>query len=326
LSGIPPVRDNEIIRPLINSQRSEIIDFLKINRFEYTSDASNKDAKYLRNRIRHHLIPQLKTSYNPNIIDTLNRLTSIIRSEEEWIKDEINQLFKKIIVRRQDNHVTLSVSKLKRIHIAQQRRIIRKAIQLSKGNLRRITFSHIDAVRKLFTSKSGTANLDLPDRIRVQSEGDLLIINKEKGVLRDINVKYRLPEKITFNYTIEKPTSIFIKEINTHMAFSEMHYERMPDFHRSGQRVAFVDKHRLRFPLTARNFKAGDRFRPMGMKGTQQVKKYFINKKVPIEERYRCPVLLSQEKIVWLVGHRIDESVKLTPSTRKVLKIELFLA
>ena len=61
LSGIPPVRDNEIIRPLINSQRSEIIDFLKINRFEYTSDASNKDAKYLRNKIRHHLIPQLKT-------------------------------------------------------------------------------------------------------------------------------------------------------------------------------------------------------------------------------------------------------------------------
>ena len=110
------------------------------------------------------------------------------------------------------------------------------------------------------------------------------------------------------------------------MAFSEMHYERMPDFFHNGQHTAFVDKHRLCFPLTLRNIKPGDRFRPLGMTGTQKVKKYFIDKKVPLEERYRCPVLLSQDKIVWLAGHRIDESVKLTPLTRKVLKIELFLA
>ncbi|UCD33469.1 MAG: tRNA lysidine(34) synthetase TilS [Desulfobacterales bacterium] len=326
LSGIPPVRDNEIIRPLIHSQRSEIIDFLKTNRFEYISDTSNKDAKYLRNRIRHHLIPHLKTSYNPNIIDTLNRLTAIIRSEEDWIKDEINQLFKKIIVNRKDSRVALSVSKLKRTRIAQQRRIIRKGIHLSKGNLRRITFAHIDAVRGLLSGKSGTENLDLPDRIRVHRAKDLLIINKENGVLLEINEKKRLCEKISFNYTIEKPKSIFIKEINTHMAFSEMHYERMPDFLHNGRHTAFVDKHRLCFPLTLRNIKSGDRFRPLGMTGTQKVKKYFIDKKVPLEERYRCPVLLSQDKIVWLAGHRIDESVKLTPLTRKVLKIELFLA
>jgi tRNA(Ile)-lysidine synthase len=62
------------------------------------------------------------------------------------------------------------------------------------------------------------------------------------------------------------------------------------------------------------------------MKGTQKVKKYFIDKKVPLADRYRCPVLISQGNIIWLGGHRIDESVKLTPSTRKVMKIELFLA
>lgn len=326
LSGIPPIRDNKIIRPLINSQRSEIIDFLKKTQFEYISDESNKETRYLRNRIRHHLIPHLKTSYNPNVIEALNRLSAIISSEEEWIKNDINQLFNKMIVSRRDNHVMLSVSKLKRIHIAQQRRIIRKAIHLSKGNLRRITFSHINSVIRLLTCKSGAGSLDLPDRIRIQNVGDSLVFTQEKGVLRNLKVMYGQPEKTTFNYTIDKPTSVFIKEINMRMAFSEMRYEHMPDFHLGGQHTAFVDRHRLHFPLMVRNFRSGDRFRPLGMKGTQKVKKYFIDKKVPIGKRHRCPVLISQGKIIWLAGHRIDESVKLTPSTRKVLKIELFLA
>ena len=326
LSGIPPIRDGEIIRPLIHLKRSEIINFLKKNRFKYVSDTSNKETKYLRNRIRHHLIPLLKTSYNPNIIETLNRLSSIISNEEDWIKDEISHLFKKIIVSRQDNHVILSVSRLNRIHIAQQRRIIRKAIHMIKGNLRRITFSHIDAAISLTAGRYDSKNLDLPDLIRIQRIGNTLVFTKEKSALRDLEVKFSQPEKITFNYKIDKPESIFIKEINAYMKLTEIRYENMPDFRLTGQRTAFFDNHRIRFPLTLRNFKSDDAFRPLGMKGSQKVKKYFSDKKVPKAERCRCPVLLSQGKIIWLVGHRIDESVKLTPSTRKILKVELFLA
>ena len=326
LSGIPPVRDNKIIRPLIHSQRSEIINFLEANRFEYISDKSNMETRFLRNRIRHHLIPQLKTAYNPNIIETLNRLSSIINSEEEWIENEINELFNKIIVSRQDNRVALSISKLKKTHLAQQRRIVRKAIHFSKGNLRRISFAHIDSVIRLSTSMSGHGSLDLPDCIRVRKIDNLLVFTKEKNVLRDLDLNDCRPEKISFNYIIEKPAQVFIKEIDTSMVFSEMCHEHVPDFHLAGQHTAFVDKYKLRFPLTVRNYRSDDRFRPLGMKGTQKVKKYFIDKKVPLADRYRCPVLISQEKIIWLGGHRIDESVKLTPATRKVLKIELFLA
>lgn len=326
LSGIPPVRDNQIIRPLINSQKSDIIDFLKQNRFEYTADQSNTETRYLRNRIRHHLIPQLKTSYNPNIIETLNRLSVIINSEEDWINNEINKLFNKIILNHQDNHVTLSASKLKMTHLAQQRRIIRKAIHLAKGNLRRISFVHIESIIGLLTSRPSNGSLDLPDCIRVKKVDDSLVFSKEKSVLRNLNRDDSRPERISFKYIIEKPTHVFLKEINTNMVFSEMSYEQVPDFHLAGQHTAFVDKYKLRFPLTVRNYRPGDRFRPLGMKGTQKVKKYFIDKKVPLADRYRCPVLISQGNIIWLGGHRIDESAKLTPSTRKVMKIELFLA
>lgn len=326
LSGIPPIRNNQIIRPLIHSRRSDIITFLKENRFEYAADKSNMETRYLRNKIRHHLIPRLKTAYNPNIIETLNRLTVIINSEEEWIDNEISQLIKKIMVDRKQDHVTLSISKLKKTHLAQQRRIFRKAIHFVKGDLRRISFTHIDAIARLLTSRSTNGSLDLPHSIRVRKVEDSLVFTKEKGVLRNLNRNDQRPEKVSFNYIIEKPTHLFIKEIDTNMVFSEMRYEHMPNFHLAGQHTAFVDKNRLRFPLTVRNYRSDDRFRPLGMDGTQKVKKYFINNKVPLADRYRCPVVASQGKIIWLGGHRIDESVKLTPSTRKVMKIELFLA
>jgi tRNA(Ile)-lysidine synthase len=212
------------------------------------------------------------------------------------------------------------------MHIAQQRRIIRKAVNMVKGDLRRINFFHIDSAVGLIKSKSDHGNIDFPNRVRAQRTGETLIFSKEKSALRDLEIKSGQSEKITFNYEIEHPKSLLIKEINTYMSFAEMSYENMPDFSRAGQRTAFFDKYKLNFPLTVRNFRSGDRFRPLGMIGTQKVKKYFIDKKIPRTERYRCPILLSQGKIIWVVGHRIDESVKVMPSTRKVLKVELFLA
>jgi len=326
ISGIPPVRDGKIIRPLINLKRSEIIDYLEAKGLKYVSDTSNWETKYLRNRIRLHLIPLLKESYNPKIIETLNRLAAIIGSEEEWIEDIIHPLFEKTALSMQDDIVSFSVPRLKEINIAAQRRIIRKAIARIKGNLRRITFSHIDSVINLLESRPAYKNLDFPDRIRIQRNRETLIFSKEKKALRDLNVKSGQAEKIAFEYKIAKPEPIFIKEIGAHMKFSEMDIENLFDFRRTGQHAGFFDKDALSFPLVLRNFQPGDRFKPLGMAGTQKVKKFFINKKVPKTERTRCPILLSQGKIVWVIGHRIDESVKVTPSTRNVLKMELFLA
>ena len=326
ISGIPPMRDGKIIRPLINLKRSEIIDYLDAKELNYVSDSSNWDTKYIRNRIRLHLIPLLKESYNPKIIETLNRLAAIIGSEEEWIEDTIQPLFEKTALSLQDDIVSFSVPRLKEINIAAQRRIIRKAIARIKGDLRRITFSHIDSVINLLESEPTYKNLDFPDRIRVQLNRESLIFSKEKKALRDLNQKSGTVEKIAFEYKIAKPEPIFIKEIFAHMKFSEMDIEDLSDFRRTGQHAGFFDKDALSFPLVLRNIRPGDRFKPMGMTGTQKVTKFFIDKKVPKTERARCPVMLSQGKIVWVVGHRIDESVKVTPSTRNVLKMELFLA
>jgi len=78
--------------------------------------------------------------------------------------------------------------------------------------------------------------------------------------------------------------------------------------------------------MLLRNTFPGDRFMPLGMQGTQKVKDFFINNKIPMEIRRKTPILVSRDTIVWIVGHRIDERFKITQQTRNVLKIELFLA
>ncbi|RLC28501.1 hypothetical protein DRH13_07055 [Candidatus Woesebacteria bacterium] len=268
----------------------------------------------------------LKTSYNPNIIETLNRLASIIRLENEWIEDVIHPLFEKAVSSMQDDHVALSVPKLDGMHIAAKRRIIRKAIASIKGDLRRISFAHIDSATNLLERGPAGGTLDLPNRIRVWRNGDVLLFSKEKNALRDLDVRFGQTETITFEYKIIKPESIFIKEINAYIKFTEMGVENLPAFDSTGQNTGFFDRMALSFPLVLRNFRPGDRFKPLGMTGTQKLKKFFIDKKVPKKERARCPILLCRGKIIWVAGYRINESVKVKPSTRNVLKVELFLA
>ena len=176
---------------------------------------------------------------------------------------------------------------------------------------------------RLLESPPAYGNLDLPDRVRVRRLQGLLIISKEQKALRDPDLKTGPDEIFTFEYRISKPETLFIKEINAQMKFSEIRVEYLPDFSHAGHLTGFFDMDKLGFPLIVRNFRPGDRFKPLGMTGTQKLKDFFINQKVPRTERTKCPILLSRGKIIWVAGHRIDESVKVIPSTGKVLKAEL---
>ena len=336
ISGIPPVRNGKIIRPLIKLTKSEILEFLAVNELKFVLDKSNNDQRYLRNRIRHHLIPHLKSSYNKRIVETINRFASIIRSEEEWIDDLIKPIFNKAVLAAENNSVALSISSINELHIAAQRRIIRKAIAEIKGNLRRITFSHIESVISLLNSGHAFGCIDLPDRIWIKRDGDTISFSREKSLLRDLYKKLSDENKLSFEYRILKPEasfkaeifprSLLIKELGLNMEFSKIDIKNLPDIHNAGHNVAFFDMDKLSFPLVLRNFRPGDKFQPLGMSGTQKVKKYFINNKVARAQRAKCLILLSQDKIMWVVGYRIDDFFKVKQSARNILKVELFLA
>jgi len=328
LSGIPPVRDDKIIRPLIDIKRTEIMDYIAVKGLDYVEDSSNKDSQYLRNKVRNRLIPELKAEYNPKLIDSFNRLAFIIDAEERWIESLIQPIFEKVIVFKEQGRIGFDISKLNQQTIAVRRRLIRKAVLEVKGNLRRLGFAHVEAAVKLAQAGPESGVLDLPDRIRISRQNDVLIMSTEAQSLRQLPNGPLLSFTPEYEYRLAKPGQISIKEAALKICFREIHPEHLSDWHPSGQGagVAYFDMDKIHFPLVIRNFRPGDRFSPLGMTGRQKLKKFFIDHKVSRIERTRCPILLSRDEIIWVVGHRLDNAVKIGSQTRRILKAELSLA
>jgi len=326
LSGIPPVRDNKIVRPLIHLRRSDIMDYLAVKKLNYVTDSSNRDLKFHRNKIRARLIPHLKSGYNPKLIDSLNRLTAIVGAEEAWIEDLIQPIFEKTVVFKEKNKLELSIAELIQQPIAVRRRLIRKAILWAKGNLRRMTFAHVESACQLAQIGPAYGLLDLPDRIRIRRHNNVLSISREDLNLRSSDRASFLSPTGDYAYQLSEPGKIFIEEAGVQISFSEIPKAQLSDSAALEHQIAFFDMDRIRFPLIIRNFRRGDRFSPLGLGGSQKLKKFFIDHKISRRERAKCPIVLSQNRIIWVVGHRLSNCAKLDPQTRRVLKAELLLA
>lgn len=331
LAGIPPVRDGWIIRPLIQVTRKEILDYLKQNDLSYITDSSNQDTRFFRNRIRHHLIPHLETNYHPKISEALNRLSAITREEENWQQEMIQPIAASVILSETDNQIEFSVPKLAAIHPAAGRRILREAVKRLKGNTKRLSLLHVDAMAALVRKGPSFGLINLPAGLNVRRESDRLLIEKRtdqiaggKGKRRGFND----PKKMTyFEYPIaESDKSVSVPEAGICIQFKQSPVPPPSILSGAGHDVAFFDMSRISFPMVIRNIQPGDRFAPLGLGGTQKVKKFFINCKVPRTERLNCPVLVNKGEIIWLVGHRIGDSAKVTSLTQNVLKAELFIA
>lgn len=312
LSGIPPVRDNRFIRPLIDTTRSEIISFLDQNRIEYLTDESNKNLKYLRNRIRHELIPYLKSKHNPNIISQLHHLSTILREEEDFWEKTVTISFQDLITRKGEDLIGLDLKGLQQLLPALRKRVIRKGVAAIKGDLKRIEFKHIDAIEDLITCLNPSRSLDLPGRVCIMREPKTLLF-----------YSHRPGDIIPYCYTIDDiEGEVYIREVDAVLRLSAC----QPDaasVAEAGPCCVFLDLDAIRFPLLVRNFVPGDRFRPLGLSGTKKVKDFFINNKVPIRVRRLCPTVLSDGAIIWIGGYRLSELVKITSRTRRVLKMEL---
>ena len=330
LSGIPPVRNNRYIRPLIEQPRKRIMEYLQDIQAAYVLDATNNDLRFLRNRIRHELIPGLTRGYNPNLVDTLNRTAAIFRDEDDWLNQYSGRIFN-TLAEGDATTLRIPVSKLLENHGAIQRRTIRTALGHIKGDLKSITLQHIDAVLRLCREGSIDQQLHLPGRLLVRKQSHNHLLISEQPLPTSSRADLHPAGPIPF-YTVPVPNpdtvirTVTAEEAGITLVLSAMPAESMGSLTSAGQHTAFFDMDKLTFPMLLRNTLPGDRFMPLGMQGTQKVKNFFINNKIPREIRRKTPVLLSSDTIAWVVGHRIDDGVKITQQTRNVLKIELFLA
>lgn len=189
LSGIPPVRDCLYIRPLIRVSKSQILDFLKAENQPYRIDASNTDPLYLRNKIRCELIPHLKEAYNPEIMDALDRLSHILKQENDYLDIETKKQFNHCLINMDDGCVELSKTLLSGLHPAILNRVFRKAILTIKKDLKRISLVHLKDITAFCFDAASGVSLDLPDRIRIYKKDGIIMLKKEDAPLREIGKK-----------------------------------------------------------------------------------------------------------------------------------------
>jgi tRNA(Ile)-lysidine synthase len=307
LSGIPAKR-GKIIRPLIQIGREDIEDFLKAERIACREDSSNYLTDFQRNRIRLKLLPILKKQFNPKIVESLNRAADIISLQAEYVRKKSEQALRRIGT-KEEGRIALDSRKFMGQPACLRREMIRLCVSDLGGDVDKLSFELVDrAVNLARQGKSGRRVL-LTKSLWFEVGGKQLAFYGERRKTPKRSV--RLPGKQTF------------KDWGLRLESEILNHQSQRRLTRQGNRnVAFLDWQKLKMPFALRSRRKGDKFKPLGMKGSKSVADFLIDGKVPRHLRDRVPLLTSQHEIVWLVGHRISDQFKVTAKTKQMLKVE----
>ncbi|MCW3084677.1 MAG: tRNA(Ile)-lysidine synthetase [Bacteroidetes bacterium] len=295
LHGILPKQGN-IIRPLLFTNKEEISAFAKKHKLKHREDSSNASDKYLRNKIRHSIIPllqELNPAIGKNIAEDIGRL----RNVELIYKKEIEKKRKKIIVVEGKTETIL----------------IRELLKLNPLETYLYEFLkpyHFngDAVENIIRALDGRSGKQfLSDTHRLVKDRDVLLIEALQ-----MN-----PEKIS----IKKSTKI--ADVNGQQLVFKIQTRNAKFKIPVSKNTAAIDLEKLKFPLEIRKWEKGDAFQPIGMKGKKLLSDFFIDQKLSLIEKENVRLLISDNKIVWLIGYRMDERFKITEKTSKVFFAEL---
>jgi len=323
LSGIPPVRNGgTFIRPLIECSRREIVDCLAAEGLSFVDDSSNTDERFLRNRIRFSLIPELEKRFNPSIGETLCRLADVIRTENDYMTEQVQiRLSRWREGRGLENPTEVPIEELTSLHPALQRRtILEIARDVSAGDAA-IGLEHVEAVLDMAGGANPGGSLDLPGGLRVGRSYGLLEfrrVSRLGGRPRGETEPEDPGEPYRFEVSI--PGTVRIPGGAMCIRFREL---RRAPADLSTQRKAYLDMERIAFPLVVRNILPGDRIQPLGMKGTRKLKSILIDEKIPRGLRGRIPVVADGISVLWVPGVRLSERVRVGKGSKRILSAEI---
>jgi len=312
LTGIPPVRDGIIIRPMLAVTRGEIEAYLQGRNISYIRDTSAAEQHYLRNKIRHSLLPLLQKEYNPQIVGVLTGMADTLRQDSDMLEDIVEQAVSGCLVQGR-GELCCSLDLLKEYSPSLRGRMFRKLICRLKGDTRELSFKHIDALCHLADGQGPSRLVQLPGGWCVRREYDSLIFARCSR------------NKNTYCYSFDTiPESLHLEQLGRTIFFSIE--DSPPDIHTlstCGSDVALLDYGAAVMPLVVRNWLPGDRFFPLGLGGSKKLQDFFVDNKIPRRKRAGVPVLLFRDKIAWVCGCRIDERFKVRPETGKIIRVRL---
>jgi len=304
LSGIPPVSNGSIVRPLIDTSRSEIEEYLKSKGVNWVADSTNESPEFLRNRIRKDLLVELE-SYNPQIKETLARTADILRSEDEFITREALKHFDDIFSPNKSELIG-DLKHYSNIQKPIRFSLLRLAIEKLNSSLKNISSIHIISADDFLLSETASGEVELPQETVIVKGYDIFLVTKKSELERE------------FSYTIQSAGKWSFPEFAVHIEYPNTYVLDEKD-----ESVAYFDPETVGFPIEVRNFKPGDRFSPLGMTTSKKLQDYFTDIKFPKFLRSRVPIFISNGKIMWLGGIRLDNRFKVTDKENELLMIKL---
>jgi tRNA(Ile)-lysidine synthase len=308
LSAIPPVREN-IIRPLIEVTRDDVLEYLKSSGLEYVSDPSNSKPVYTRNRIRMEVLPVLKR-FNPRIVETLAFTADLLRDEDEAAEACLSTVATKVIV-QEDNHVALKREEFNALPQAYKRRMLRKAVALTGANSKGMSSVQVRDVIAFMAAAQTGRTMHMPYGLIIEREYEKFVIRFEttaKG----------------FSYTLNISGVTLIPELGMEVDASVCDDIPAETNVKNYRWQALFDYDKISPLLTMRNRRSGDWFCPLGMGGkSKKLQDYFVDEKIPRLERDTVPILVSGDDVLWVVGLRTDNRFLPGKATKRLLVVQV---
>jgi tRNA(Ile)-lysidine synthase len=300
--ALPP---GTIIRPLLGLSRGDILAYCRREKLSFRRDETNADPRYVRNRVRLRLIPYLERNFGPGLAASLGRTAEILREEDGYLETIAARTYARLAVQPESCRPALDVRRLAALPLALGRRCIRLFLRDLKGDLRKIEFEDIEALRELGRGKTVT----LPDGLVVHRTGDILASPAKPS------------PQAPYVYLWDGRGRLPIPVAGAAFAGSRLKGKEgaRPAYDDAG--AVSCDLDALVFPLVVRTRRDGDRYRPCGAPGRKKLKEILRAKRIPAAERDVLPVFCSGDKIVWAPGIPVAEDFKVTAGTQRVFVI-----
>lgn len=291
-TGIPEINGN-IVRPLLRFSRAEISAFAKENKLAWREDQSNASTKYIRNKIRHKILPVLK-EINPSLLDTFSKTVAHLKESTQIIKDRIEEVTKHVVLKEK------GVTKFKIAEILQLSNPKAYLFQLLKA----YNFTEFKDVYSLLSAQSGK---QVVSHTHVLLKDRNFLILSERDFSSATDVKFQI---LANTHEIKSPI---------HLTLEEVTEQSIPN-----KKSIYVSKEILTFPLVVRKWENGDYFYPLGMQGKKKLSKYFKDEKLSLLEKQKQWLLCdANNAIIWVLGMRKDTRYNSHAPASKQLKITI---